>query len=79
MCVFAISARLSCSVAVKLAVAAGGVGFQIIAGLTAPVLRFAESYPSISAFSFANDRHFLIIVSIDFLFMPDLITFELNR
>ena len=37
---------------------------QVIAGLTAHVLRFAESYPSISAFSFVDDRHFLIIVPI---------------
>ena len=36
----------------------------IIAGLTAPVLRFTESYPSISAFSFAGDCHFLIIVQV---------------
>ena len=62
VCVFAITARVSCSVALKLAVVAGGIGGQVIAGLTSPVLRLAESYPSISAFSFADDGHFLIIV-----------------
>ena len=62
VCVFAITARVSCSVALKLAVVAGGTGGQVITGLTAPVLRLTESYPSISAFSFADDRHFLIIV-----------------
>ena len=64
----------------KLAVVAEGNRGQAIVGLTAPVLRFMESYPSISAFSFADNRHFLIIVSIDFCFLPDLIchrsTFE---
>ena len=58
VCVFAITARVSCSVALKLAVVAGGTGGQAIAGLSSPVLRFAESYPSISAFSFADDGHF---------------------
>ena len=71
--VFAIHTRISCSVAIKLAVAAGGIGGQVIVGLTSPVLRFAESYPPISAFSFADDGHFLIIVPIDFRFLPDLI------
>ena len=41
--------------------AAGGTGGQVIAGLTAPVLQFAESYPPISVFSMADKRHFLII------------------
>ena len=73
VCVFATHARVSCSIAVKLAVVAGGTRGQVIAGVTPPVLWFAESYPFISAFSFANDRHFLIIVLIDFLILPDLI------
>ena len=64
---FAIRARISCSVAVKFAVAAGGIRGQVIAGLTSPVVRFAESYPFISAFSFTDNCHFLIIVPIDFL------------
>ena len=68
VCVFAIRARVSCSVALKLAVVAGGIGGQVIAGLTSPVLRLAESFPSISAFSFADDGHFLIVVTIDFRF-----------
>ena len=72
MCVFAISARVSCSVALKLAVVAGGTGGQVIAGLTLPVLRFAESYPSISAFSVADDGHFLIIVPVDFWILPEM-------
>ena len=46
---------------------------QVIAGLTLPVLRFAASYPFISAFSFADDRHFPIIVLVDFRFLLDLI------
>ena len=50
VCVFAIRARVFCSVALKLAMIAGGAGGQVIAGLTVPVLRFTESYPSISAF-----------------------------
>ena len=54
VCVFAISAHVSCSVALKLAVVAGDTGGQIIAGLTLPVLQFTESYPSISAFSFLS-------------------------
>ena len=70
VCVFAIRARVSCSVALKLAVVAGGIGGQVIAGLTSLVLRLTESYPSISAFSFADDGHFLIIVTIDFRFLP---------
>ena len=69
VCVFAIRARVSCSVALKLAVVAGGIGGQVIAGLTSLVLRLTESYPSISAFSFADDGHFLIIVT-DFRFLP---------
>ena len=73
MCVFAISARVSCSIALKLAVVAGGIGGQVMAGLTAPALRFAESYLSISAFSFVDDRHFQIIIPLDFRFLPDLI------
>ena len=72
VCVFAICARVSCSVTI-IAVVAEGIGGQVIAGLTAPVLRFAESYPSISAFSFADAGHFLIIVLIDFQFIRDLI------
>ena len=60
--------------------AAGGTGCQVIAGLTAPVLRFAASYPSISTFSFTDDRHFLVIIPVYFRFFPDLIccrpTFE---
>ena len=69
VCVFAIRARVSCSVALKLAVISGGIGGQVIAGLTSLVLRLTESYPSISAFSFADDGHFLIIVT-DFWFLP---------
>ena len=70
---FAIHARVSCSVAVKLAEAAGGTRGQVIARLTAPVLRLAERYPSISTFSLADDSHFLIIVPIDFRVLPNLI------
>ena len=66
VCVFAITARVSCSIALKLAVVAGSARGQVIAGLMSPVLLSAESYPSISAFSFADDGHFLIIVSLDF-------------
>ena len=66
MCVFAITARVPCSIVLKLAVVAGGIGCQVIAGLTSPVVRFAESYRSISAFSFGDDGHFLIIVPVDF-------------
>ena len=65
--------RVSCSIALKLAVVAGGTRGQVIAGLTLPVLQFAESYPSSSAFSFTDDCHFLIIVTIDFQFLLDLI------
>ena len=36
-----------------------------------PILRSAESYPSICAFSYADDRHFLIVVHIHFWFLPD--------
>ena len=59
--------RVSCA---KLAayVVAEGTGGQVIAGLTSPVLRFAESYPSIFALSLAVDSHFLIIDPIDFCF-----------
>ena len=67
-----IHACVSCSVAIKLAVVPGGICGQVIAGLTLPVLKFAESYPCISAF-FVDDRHFLIIVPVDFRFLPDLI------
>ena len=74
VCVFRIRARVTCSVTLKLAVVAGGTGVQVIAGLTVPVLQFAESYSSISAFSFAGGRHFLIIVPDDFRFLPDLIS-----
>ena len=77
---FAITACVSPSIALKLAVVAGDTGGQVIAGLTSPVLRFAESYPCISAFSFADDGHFLIIVPDDFRLLPNLIrcrpTFE---
>ena len=66
-------ARVSCSIVVKLAVVAGGIGGQVIAGLTSPVLQFAESYPSMSVFSFTDDCHYLIIVFIDFRVLPDLI------
>ena len=52
---------------------AEGTGGQVIVGLTPLVLQLEESYPSISAFSFVNDSHFLIIVSIDFRVFPDLI------
>ena len=38
-------ARVSCAISVKLAVVAEGTGGQVIAGLTSPVLWFAESYP----------------------------------
>ena len=76
VCVFAITARVSCSVAIKLAVVAGGIGCQVIAGLTAPVLQFAESYPSISAFSFVDNSHFLYIVLINLRFLPDLIRYR---
>ena len=69
---FAIRARVSCSVIVKLAVIAGGIGGQVIVGLTSPVLQLAESYPSISAFFFADDHHFLIIVLINFRFFTGL-------
>ena len=78
VCVFAITARVTCSIVLKLAVISGGIGGQVIAGLTAPVLLSAESYPSIFAFSFVNDRHFLIIVLIDFRFILDLIRYRLT-
>ena len=42
-------------------------------GLTSPVLWFAESYPSISIFSFTDNGHFLIIFSVDFQFLTDFI------
>ena len=84
VCVSGIRARISCSIAVKLAVVAGGAEGQVIAGLTSPVLRFAESYRCISAMSFADQRPFqnniIIILPVDFRFSPDLIgcrpTFE---
>ena len=59
---FAIRTRVSCSVALKLTVVVGGTKGQVIAGLTSPVLWFTESYPFISAFSLADDSHFLSIV-----------------
>ena len=62
----------------KFAVVAGGIGGQVIAGLTSPVLRLVENYPSISAFSFADDGHFLIIVPLDFRFLSDLIRSRLT-
>ena len=77
---FAIRARVYCSAALKLAVAAGDIGGQVIAGLTEPALQFVESYHLISAFSFADDRHFLIIFPLTSGVSPDLIgcrpTFE---
>ena len=63
--------HFSCFIALKLAVVAGGTGGQVIAGLTVPILRFVESYPSISAFMDA--RHFLIIIPVDFWLLSDLI------
>ena len=78
VCVFVIRARVSCSVAHKLAVVAGGIGGQVIAGLTSPVLWFAESFLSISAFSFADNSHFLNIILIDYQFLPDLIGYCLT-
>ena len=78
VCVFAITARVSCSIPLKLAVVAEGAGGQVIAGLTSPVLLSAERYPSISAFSFVDEGHFLIIVSLDFRFLPDLIRCRLT-
>ena len=61
---------------------AGSTGGQVISGLTSPVLQIEESYLSIYAFSFADDRHFLIIVPADFWFLLDLIgshpTFKLK-
>ena len=68
-----IRTRVSCSIAVKLTVVAGGIGGQVIAGLTSPVLLFEESYPSISSFSFVDERHFLIIIPVDFQILSDLI------
>ena len=68
VCVCDTCACVSCSIAVKLAVVAGGTRGQVIAGLTASVLRFAVSYPSISTFSFTAVRHFLIIVQVKFCF-----------
>ena len=76
MCVFAIRVRVSCSIGVPLAVVAGGIGCQVIVGLTLPILRFAESYLSISVFSFADDGLFLIIFLINFRFLPDLIRYR---
>ena len=70
---FVITVCVSRFTALKLAVIAGGTRGQVIAGLTLPVLRSVESYPSISAFSFADDNHFLIIVLSDFRFLTDLI------
>ena len=68
VCVFAIRTSLSCSVTLKLAVVAGGIGGQVIAGFTVSVLQFVESYPFISAFSFADNGLFLIIVPNDLQF-----------
>ena len=50
MCVFAMRVHVSCSIAVKLAVVAGGIGGQVIVGLTSAVLLFVKSYLPISAF-----------------------------
>ena len=65
--------RVSHANGTKLAVVAEGTGDQVLAGLTSPILWFAESYPSISIFSIAHDRHFLVIVPMDFWFLLDLI------
>ena len=46
---------------------------QVIAGLTSPVLWLIESYSSIFAFSYADNSQFLIVISIDLRFLPDLI------
>ena len=82
VCVSGIRARVSCPIAVKLDVVAGrggggggsgGAEGQVIAGLTSPFLRFAESYQCISAMSFADQRPFQNIVHVDFRFLPDLI------
>ena len=78
MCVFAICTCVSCSIAIKLTVVAEGIGDQVIAELTSPILRFADSYPSISAFSCADNGHFLIIVLIDFQFIRHLIRCSLT-
>ena len=43
-------ARISCSIAVKLAVVARGTEGQVIAGLTSPIMQFAESYLSLYTF-----------------------------
>ena len=77
MCVV-ISVCVSCSTTLKLAVVAENIGGQVIAGLTTPVLRFAESYLSISAFSFSGNHHFLIIVPTNFQFLPNLIRCHLT-
>ena len=70
VCVFAIRARVSCSIALKLAVVSGGHRGSGYSGVHTPRLAVpTESYPSISAFSFADDGHFLIIVT-DFWFLP---------
>ena len=50
LCVRDTHVRVSCSVTLKLAVVAGSAGGQVIAGLMTPILRFAETYPAISAF-----------------------------
>ena len=73
VCVSGICECISCSVTLKLAVVAEGTGGQVIAELVSPILQFAESYPFISTFTFMNDCHFLIIVPIDFRFLPNLI------
>ena len=70
VCVSGICTCVSCSIAIK---RDGGIRGQVIAVLTSPVLRFAESYSSISTFSFVDDHHFLVMVSIDFQFLLDLI------
>ena len=79
-------ALFSCSVALKLAVAAGSTGCQVIARLTLPDLRFAELYVHFRFFLRRRPPLFrvydLIIVPFDFRFLPDLIrchpTFELK-
>ena len=51
VCVSAIHACVSCAIGVKLAVVDGGTRGQVLVVLPSPLLQFAESYTSISAFS----------------------------
>ena len=50
VCVHCVCPCVSCSIALKLTVAAGGTGGQVIAGLKSPVLQFIEIYHFISVF-----------------------------